>query len=60
MAVPLGWDEITVSREVEHYRSRLDAEAAAQLTLSDAAADAARAPVRDMRLEHERGDVSAR
>jgi glycerol-3-phosphate dehydrogenase len=54
MTIPLGWDEATVLHEVEHYRSRLDAETAAQAMLDDAAADAARAPVRDVRLEHER------
>ena len=56
MAVPLDWDEATVLHEVEHYLSRLDAESAAQAMLDDAAADAARAPVRDVRLEHERGN----
>ena len=61
MAVPLGWDEATVRHEVEHYRSRLDAETAAQAMRDDAAADAARAPVRDVRLEHERvGGASGR
>jgi glycerol-3-phosphate dehydrogenase len=61
MAVPLGWDEATVRHEVDHYRSRLDAETAAQTMLDDAAADAARAPVRDVRLEHERaGGVAGR
>ena len=44
-----------MSHEIEHYRSRLDAESAAQKMLDDAAADAARAPVRDVRLEHEAG-----
>ena len=44
-----------VDHEIEHYRSRLDAESAAQKMLDDAAADAARAPVRDVRLEHEAG-----
>lgn len=56
MAGPLGWDDATVRHETEHYLSRLDAEAAAQAMLDDAAADAARAPVRDVRLEHERGN----
>ncbi len=56
MAAPLDWDEATVRHEIEHYRSRLDAESAAQAMLDDAAADAVRAPVRDVRLEHERGD----
>ena len=60
MAVPLGWDGATVRREVEHYRSRLDAESAAQAMLDDAAADAVRAPVRDVRLEHERNGAGGR
>ena len=51
MAPVLEWDEATVSHEIEHYRARLDAESAAQTMLDDAAADAARAPVRDVRLE---------
>jgi hypothetical protein len=55
MAAPLEWDEVTEQHEVEHYLSRLDAEAAAQAMLDDAGADAVRAPVRDVRLEHERG-----
>jgi glycerol-3-phosphate dehydrogenase len=54
MAVPLGWDEATVRHEIKHYRSRLDAETTAQAMLDDATADAVRAPVRDVRLEHER------
>jgi len=56
MAAPLDWDEETLRYEVEHYLMRLDAESAAQAMLDDAAADAARAPVRDVRLEHERGN----
>jgi glycerol-3-phosphate dehydrogenase len=60
MAAPLGWTKATVRREVEHYRSRLDAETAAQAMVDDAAADAARAPVRDVRLEHERARGLAR
>jgi glycerol-3-phosphate dehydrogenase len=54
MAPMLEWDEATLAHEIAHYRSRLDAESAAQKMLDDAAADAARAPVRDVRLEHER------
>ena len=51
MAPLLEWDEATMRHEIEHYRSRLDAESAAQAMFDDAAADAARAPVRDVRLE---------
>jgi glycerol-3-phosphate dehydrogenase len=58
MAVPLGWGDSDVRREVQHYLSRLDAETAAQAMLDDAGADAARAPVRDVRLEHESGNGS--
>ena len=44
------------SREIAHYLARLDAESAAQAMLDDASADAARAPVRDVRLrEREAG-----
>jgi glycerol-3-phosphate dehydrogenase len=56
MAAPLQWDESTERHEVKHYLSRLEAEAAAQAMLDDAGADAVRAPVRDVRFEHERGN----
>jgi glycerol-3-phosphate dehydrogenase len=56
MATPLEWDEATERHEVEHYLSRLDAETGAQAMLDDAGADAVRAPVRDVRLEHEHGN----
>ncbi len=51
MAPVLGWDPAVVAREVAHYKARLDAEAAAQALLSDAASDSARGEVRDPRLE---------
>jgi glycerol-3-phosphate dehydrogenase len=51
MAPVLGWDQATVAREIAHYRARLEAEAAAQALLTDAASDSARAEVRDPRLE---------
>jgi glycerol-3-phosphate dehydrogenase len=50
MAPALAWDPATVEKEVEHYRARLDAESAAQSMLDDASSDAARSPVRDVRL----------
>jgi glycerol-3-phosphate dehydrogenase len=53
MAPALGWDQPMVDREIAHYRARLDAESAAQAMLDDAGADAARAPVKDVRLEAE-------
>ena len=58
MAPVLGWDQAAVDREIAHYRARLDAEAAAQALLTDAASDSARAEVRDPRLEQldERGE----
>ncbi len=51
MAPVLGWDEAAVDREIAHYVARLEAESAAQALLSDVASDAARAGVRDLRLE---------
>ena len=51
MAPVLGWDQAAVDREIAHYRARLEAEAAAQALLTDAASDEARAEVRDLRLE---------
>ena len=48
----LGWDQGVIDRETAHYRARLEAEAAAQALLTDAASDSARAAVRDPRLEH--------
>jgi glycerol-3-phosphate dehydrogenase len=50
MAPALAWDQTDVAREIEHYRSRLDAESAAQSMLDDAASDSARSSVRDLRL----------
>jgi glycerol-3-phosphate dehydrogenase len=51
MAPVLGWDQAAVGREIAHYRARLEAEAAAQALLTDAASDSVRAEVRDPRLE---------
>lgn len=50
MATVLGWDEETIAREVDHYRARLDAELEAETMPDDAAADAVRAAVPDVRL----------
>jgi glycerol-3-phosphate dehydrogenase len=50
MAPVLGWDEATITREVEHYRARLAAELEAESMPDDARADAIRAKVRDLRL----------
>lgn len=46
----LGWDEATRDREVRHYLDRIDAERLAQGKDDDAGADAARRPIRDLRL----------
>jgi glycerol-3-phosphate dehydrogenase len=50
MATALAWDPGTVEHEIAHYRARLDAESAAQAMLDDASSDAARSPVKDVRL----------
>jgi glycerol-3-phosphate dehydrogenase len=50
MASALAWDPDTVEREIAHYRARLDAESAAMTMIDDAASDAARSPVKDVRL----------
>ncbi len=61
MAPVLGWDEAAIDREIAHYVARLEAESAAQALLSDVASDAARAGVRDLRLDaYDRGGTSRR
>jgi glycerol-3-phosphate dehydrogenase len=50
MAPILGWNRASIDREVEHYRARLVAERAAESMLDDAASDAARSAVSDLRL----------
>ncbi len=50
MAPVLGWDGAAVAREIAHYRDRLAAETKAETMPDDAASDAVRAPVRDLRL----------
>ena len=50
MAPVLGWDDGAVEREVAHYRARLGAEHQAESMPDDAASDAVRSPVRDLRL----------
>jgi glycerol-3-phosphate dehydrogenase len=47
MAAVLGWDEATAEREIAHYRARL----AAETMPDDAASDAVRSVVRDLRLD---------
>ena len=42
MAGPLGWDADQVEREVEHYRTRVEAERQSQDADTDQEADAAR------------------
>ena len=50
MAPVLGWDEATIAQEIAHYRARLAAELEAESMPDDAASDAVRAVVRDLRL----------
>jgi glycerol-3-phosphate dehydrogenase len=50
MAGPLGWDQETIDREVEHYLARVAAERDSQLEPDDATADASRMGAPDVRL----------
>jgi glycerol-3-phosphate dehydrogenase len=49
MSGPLGWDEPTVAREVEHYTARVAAERGSQRMPDDHTADAARLGAPDVR-----------
>ncbi len=49
VAVPLGWDEATIDREVDVYLSHLSAELRAQTQPDDASADAAQGQADDVR-----------
>jgi glycerol-3-phosphate dehydrogenase len=49
MGAVLGWDEAVRTREVEHYRARVDAERESQRMPDDATADAARMGAEDVR-----------
>ena len=46
----LGWDEAAISREVEHYRARVEAERDSQTRPDDETADAARMGAPDVRV----------
>ena len=48
MAGPLGWDEATVDKEVDHYLRRVEAERQSQAMLTDQEADEARIRSRDV------------
>jgi glycerol-3-phosphate dehydrogenase len=50
MAEILGWDDAAVGRELEHYRSRVEAERGSQKMPDDQTADAARLGAPDVRL----------
>lgn len=50
MAGPLGWDQKTIDREVEHYLARVAAELDSQSKPDDATADAARMGAPDVRM----------
>ena len=52
VAPVLGWDDATISREVEHYRARVKAEIESQQQPDDHTADAARLGAPDVRLGH--------
>jgi glycerol-3-phosphate dehydrogenase len=45
----LGWDAMTVARELDHYRARVEAERDSQLQPDDSTADAARMGAPDVR-----------
>lgn len=49
MARPLGWDQATVAREIEHYLARVEAELDSQRQPDDSTADAARMGAPDVR-----------
>ena len=49
MADVLGWDEATISRELEHYEARVAAEIESQTMPDDRTADAARMGAPDIR-----------
>ena len=54
----LGWDDVVREREVEHYHARVEAERQSQTMPDDAAADAARLGVPDVRgFAADRGGV---
>ena len=50
MAAILGWDDATVSREIQHYEARVRAERESQTQPDDHTADAARVGAPDVRL----------
>jgi glycerol-3-phosphate dehydrogenase len=59
VAGPLGWDETTRKRELEHYRARIAAERDSQDQPDDATADAARMGAPDVRLAGAGGAAAA-
>jgi glycerol-3-phosphate dehydrogenase len=50
VAPVLGWDEVTITREVEHYRIRVAAERDSQEQLDDRTADSARLGAPEVRV----------
>ncbi|WP_041452328.1 glycerol-3-phosphate dehydrogenase/oxidase [Hoyosella subflava] len=50
IASQLGWDQVAVKREVEHYTARVDAEIESQRQPDDHTADAARLGAPDVRV----------
>ena len=49
MAPLLDWDDATISREIEHYEKRVEAERESQTMQTDRTADAARLGADDVR-----------
>ncbi|MGI9666757.1 MAG: glycerol-3-phosphate dehydrogenase/oxidase [Acidimicrobiia bacterium] len=52
MAAELGWDDVAIKRELEHYKARVDAELDSQEQTDDHTADAARFGAPDIRTGH--------
>jgi glycerol-3-phosphate dehydrogenase len=49
MAPLLGWDDEAISREIDHYEKRVEAERESQTMPDDRTADAARLGAQDVR-----------
>jgi glycerol-3-phosphate dehydrogenase len=49
VAPVLGWDEVAIAREIDHYRKRVEAERESQDQADDLSADAARLGAPDVR-----------
>jgi len=56
MAAILGWDDETISREIQHYEARVRAERESQTQPDDHTADATRVGAPDVRLGETTGE----